>query len=130
MTRDDFNSVRLIGRLGRDPEQRHTASGMTVTTVSIAVGGGDKKDGGKWPTHWIDLKAFKEVAEALAALNKGSQIQLKGELTQESWEKDGVKRSKIVVIVREFEKLEKQPKSNDGSDDTARPSYSDDLEPF
>lgn len=130
MTRDDFNSVKLIGRLGRDPEQRYTASGMTVTTVSIAVGGGDKKAGGKWPTHWIDLKAFKEVAESLASLNKGSQIKLKGELTQESWEKDGAKRSKLVVIVREFEKLEKQPKSNDSFDDMAQPSESDGLEPF
>lgn len=130
MTRDDFNSVKLIGRLGRDPEQRHTTSGMAVTTVSIAVGGGDKKDGNKWPTHWIDLKAFKDVAEALAALNKGSQIKLKGELTQESWEKDGAKRSKLVVIVREFEKLEKQPSANDSSDDMALSSYSNDLEPF
>lgn len=127
MTRDDFNSVKLIGRLGRDPEQRYTASGLSVATVSIAVGGGDKKDGGKWPTHWIDLKAFKEVAEALASLNKGSQIKLKGELTQESWEKDGVKRSKLVVIVREFERLEKQSK-----DDMSQPfgADADGLEPF
>lgn len=129
MTRDDFNSVKLIGRLGKDPEQRYTANGINVATVSIAVGGGDKKDGGKWPTHWIDLKAFKDVAEALAVLSKGSQIKLKGELTQESWEKDGMKRSKLVVIVREFEKLEKQTKPNDGPDNMAI-SDSDDLEPF
>ncbi len=129
MTRDDFNSVKLIGRLGQNPEQRYTANGINVATVSLAVGGGDKKDGGKWPTHWIDLKAFKDVAEALAALSKGSQIKLKGELTQESWEKDGMKRSKLVVIVREFEKLERQTKPNDGPDNMAI-ADSDDLEPF
>lgn len=129
MTRDDFNSVKLIGRLGQNPEQRYTANGINVATVSLAVGGGDKKDGGKWPTHWIDLKAFKDVAEALAALNKGSQIKLKGELTQESWEKDGMKRSKLVVIVREFEKLEKQTKPNAGPDNMAI-SDPEDPEPF
>lgn len=30
MTRDDFNLVTLIGRLGKDPEQRHTGSGISV----------------------------------------------------------------------------------------------------
>lgn len=113
MTREDFNSVKLVGRLGRDSETRYTGSGIAITTTSIAVGGGDKKNGDKWPTHWIDIKAFKEIAEALGELKKGSQIQLKGELNQESWEsKTGEKKSKLIVTVREFENISRKPDAN------------------
>lgn len=120
MTKEDFNSVKLIGRLGKDPETRYTGAGIPITTVSIAVGGGEKKNGDKWPTHWIDIKAFKEVAETLGKLNKGSQIQLKGELNQESWTKDGAKKSKVVVLVRELEDItrERGSKSVKGDYDT------------
>ena len=32
-----LNRVQLIGRLGRDPEVRHTPSGKKVTSFSLAV---------------------------------------------------------------------------------------------
>ena len=116
MTRDDFNSATLCGRIGKDPEVHGK-----VTTVSIAVGGGDKKDGGKWPTHWFDLKAFGEVADQLAGMKKGESLRIKGELCQESWEKDGQKRSKVVVIIREIIKNERkdtapEPDAPDGQE--------------
>ena len=105
MGREDFNSVKLIGYIrGNAPETRFTKGGLAVTTVTLAVGGGKKNDGTYWPTHWIDIKAFSEIAEALAEYKKGDSVQLKGELCQESWKDKATqaKRSKIVVIVKEL----------------------------
>lgn|SRR4030065_1547051 len=112
MGREDFNSVKLIGYIrGKDPETRFTKGGLAVTTVTLAIGGGKKTDGTYWPTHWIDIKAFDKIAEALAEYKKGDSVQLKGELCQESWEDKATqaKRSKIVVIVKELTKKAEDP---------------------
>lgn len=107
-TKDDFNSTRLIGRAGSDFTTRFTASGVAITSGSIATGGGKKKDGSSWPTEWFDLKAFGkdgDSGEALADVKKGDMVWVKvGRLVQEQWkDKDGNPRSKVVIKVEEFE---------------------------
>lgn len=116
-TKDDFNSVRLIGRFGKDVTVRFSTAGKAITSGSIAVGGGKKKDGTEYPTHWIDIKAFGEIGEALGECKKGDGIQItKGELQQERWDdkETGKARSKIAVVVWEFHNMaqkEEKPKS-------------------
>lgn len=113
-TKDDFNKVQLIGRAGKDFETRFTREGIAITSGSIATGGGKKRDGGNWPTEWFDLKAFGEVAEALAETKKGDTVQVKvGRLNQEQWtdKESGKPRSKVIVKVEEFEIV--KPKDND-----------------
>lgn len=112
-TKDDFNKVQLIGRAGKDFEVRMIPNGM-ITSGSIATGGGKKKDGGKWPTEWFDLKAFGEIAEKLAEVKKGDAVCVKvGRLNQEQWtdKESGKARSKVVIKVEEFETI--KPKDDD-----------------
>lgn len=112
-TKDDFNSVKLIGRAGKDFETRFTQKGTAISSGSIAVGGGKKKDGTEYPTYWIDIKAFGEIGEALGECKKGDGIQItKGELQQERWndKETGKPRSKVVVVVWEFQKIGKEDK--------------------
>lgn len=104
-TKDDFNKAQIIGRAGKDFGVKVIPNGM-IASGSIATGGGKKKDGGSWPTEWFDLKAFGEVAEALAETKKGDTVWVKvGRLTQEQWDdkETGKPRSKVVVKVEEFE---------------------------
>lgn len=96
---EDLNRVLLVGRLVRDIELTHTQSGTALGKLSIAVNRRVKKDG-----NWIDEAGFYDAvqwgkrAEALAPyLLKGQQVAIDGSLKQDRWEKDGVKRSKVVI---------------------------------
>lgn len=98
-----MNQVTLKGLLGRAPELKHTTSGIAVATASLAVTKQFEKDGqSREITNWIELKAWREVAEKLAKAPKGAPVWIIGELTSESWEdKDtGKKRSKLLVTVQ------------------------------
>lgn len=96
----NFNAVVLGGRLTRDPETRSTNSGKTLANFGIAVGDRFRKE----TTHFFDCTAWGKTGEIICEhLSKGDPILVRGRLEQRSWEaKDGVKRSKIEVVVDEF----------------------------
>jgi single-strand DNA-binding protein len=104
------NSVSLIGRLGRDPETRHTQGGKTVTNFSVAVdeGFGDRKQ-----TYWIPVVAWEKTAEAAGKyLKKGSQVAVEGRLQVRSWDdKEGNKRTTTEVVANRLDFLTKPPSS-------------------
>ena len=101
----DINSVVLVGRLTRDVEIRFTKGGTPVGNLSIAVNRCAKK-GEEWvdEVSFFDCKRFGKQAEALAPyLIKGKLIAVVGQLEQERWEKDGQKRSKVVVNLNDIQ---------------------------
>jgi len=87
-----MNSVSIIGRLTRDPEQVATKGGTEMTTFSIAV------DGRKDEVNFFDCKTAELVAKYKA---KGEQVGVTGRLVQERWEKDGMKRSAVRIIAEQ-----------------------------
>src|SRR5665647_3917786 len=89
---DRMNSVSIIGRLTRDPEQVATKGGTEMTTFSIAV------DGRKDEVNFFDCKTAELVAKYKA---KGEQVGVTGRLVQERWEKDGMKRSAVRIIAEQ-----------------------------
>jgi len=99
----DFNNVTLMGRLTKDPELKTTVSGKNICSFTLAVSGfGDK-------TNFIDCKAWEKTGELVSKyVGKGQRLLVVGELEQESWEKDGQKRSKLGVLVRELQFIEKR----------------------
>ena len=100
------NKVFLMGNLTRDPEMRALPSGMSVASFSLAVNEKYKDRDGNWVerANFIDCEIFGNRAEAFAKyLGKGSPVFVEGKLRFEQWEKDGQKRSKIKVVVDNFE---------------------------
>jgi len=95
----DINTVNLVGRLTRDSELRYTSGGMAINNMSIAVNWSRKKgDTYVDEVSFFDVVLWGRQGEALSKyLLKGKQIAVMGELRQERWEKDGVKRSKVVI---------------------------------
>ena len=88
-----MNSLNIIGRLTRDPEQVATSTGTEMTTFGLAV------DAGKDEAHFFDCKCYGKTAELVARYkHKGEQVGVSGRLKQERWEKDGQKRSKVVIV--------------------------------
>src|SRR5690606_12562866 len=122
-----MNPVALIGRLGSTPQLRYTQNGTAVATCSIAVPRRRNRD----EVDWIDLTFWGKTAEiASQHLTKGRQIGITGRLQQERWEKDGEKRSKVVVVVDELTFIGSRSESGDQSGGAEGDDWNPDDVPF
>ncbi len=93
MTSDNF--VAITGNLVRDLELK-SAANKDVVNFSIAVNEGAKDDE---KVSYFDVTAWGHLAtHAAASLHKGERVSVTGRLTQNSWEKDGERRSKVVIV--------------------------------
>lgn len=100
-----FNKVILMGNLTRDPEVRTTPSGQSVTNFSLAVNRTWRgQDGAQQESvSYIDCVAWGKTGEIIAQyMQKGRALLVSGRLDQRSWEQDGQKRSKVEVVVEDF----------------------------
>lgn len=100
-----FNKVILMGNLTRDPETRQTPNGQSVTNFALAVNRTWKGQDGSTQEQvsFIDCVAWGRTGEVIAQyMQKGRPILVSGRLDQRSWEQDGNKRSKVEVIVEDF----------------------------
>jgi single-strand DNA-binding protein len=117
----NLNKVMLIGRLTRDPETRTFINGGKVTKFGFAVAYIRQKKNpatGEWEggeTAFIDVEVFnsnREGGRQLAdlveqRLRKGQQVYLEGRLRLNEWtDKDGQKRSKLLVVADNLEFLD------------------------
>lgn len=98
-----LNHLTIQGRLARDMEKRTTTGG--IDNVSFTVCWSEKykrQDGTEMETKcFLPCKAWRGTAGFLDRFfhNKGSEVLLEGRLETEEWEKDGEKRSRIVLNV-------------------------------
>ena len=94
-----FNIV-AVGTIGRI-EVKSLQNGTMVTEGSIAS---NRQVKGEKQTDWLNFKAFGKTAETIGNfVKKGDQAIFSGSLQTESWEKDGQKQSKTVMVVERFE---------------------------
>ncbi len=114
----DINRVIQVGRLTKNAELSYTNTGFALTKMSIAVNR-RRKQGDQWvdEANFFDCQIWGKRGEALQNyLVKGQQIALEGELKQERWEKDGVKRSKVTIEATNIQllggKKDQQPQQN------------------
>jgi single-strand DNA-binding protein len=88
-----LNKIQLIGNVGKDPELRHTGSGVAVAEFSLATGERwkDKQTGEvKERTEWHTIVAWDKLAENVNVyVAKGMRIYVEGALRTEKYEKDG-----------------------------------------
>jgi single-strand DNA-binding protein len=100
-----FNKVVLMGNLTRDPELRTTPNGQNVCGFSLAVNRTWKNASGEQQeaVDYIDCNIWGKPAEIINQyMKKGSGILVSGRLQQRSWEQEGQKRSKVEVVVEDF----------------------------
>ena len=103
------NRVFLVGRLGRDPEQRFTASGTAVTNFSLATDERWKDQSGERQTRteWHQIVVWGRLAEICNQyLNKGKLVFIEGRLQTREWDdRDGNKRRTTEVVASEMRML-------------------------
>ncbi len=95
-----LNRITVAGRCAADPEKRMTASGVPVTSVTLACDRDFKGKDGNKETDWIDVVAFRETADFLAKyFSRGRVAIVTGRLQIRSWtDKDGNKRRSAEVV--------------------------------
>src|SRR5260370_3760014 len=104
------NKVILLGNVGKDPEIRATASGMTVANFSIATTDRIKGQDGQYTdkTEWHNLVAFQRTAEIIRDyVKKGNKLYIEGRLQTSSWDDKttGQKKYKTEIIVSDLSLL-------------------------
>ncbi len=101
------NKVFLMGNLTRDVELKYTPSNQPVATFGIAMNRRYKtKDGeNREETTFVDCEAWARTAEVMSEyLSKGRPVFIEGRLKLDQWQdKDGNKRSKLRVVVENFQ---------------------------
>lgn len=118
------NKVILLGNVGKDPEIRATASGMTVANFSIATTDRIKGPDGQYTdkTEWHNLVAFQRTAEIIRDyVKKGNKLYVEGRLQTSSWDDktSGQKKYKTEIIVSDLSLL-----SGRGEGDSSSGGYS------
>ncbi len=112
-----LNKVMLIGNLGKDPELRHTGSGMAVATFSLATSERYKnKQSGEWEekTEWHNVVLWGKQAETAGQyLSKGKTVYIEGRLQTRKWQdRDGNNRYTTEVVGESMKML--SPKGDGG----------------
>jgi single-strand DNA-binding protein len=122
------NKVFLLGNVGKDPEIRSTAGGMTIASFTLATADRQKDAQGNWAdkTEWHNLVAFQRTAEIVRDyVKKGTQIFVEGKIQTRSWDdkESGAKRYKTEILVNELSLLGK-PGGGEGGGGYSRSSSS------
>ena len=108
----DVNKIILLGRLGADPIQRETKSGISVVHFSVATSrilrGSGEAEGNNSPpaeeTQWHRIVAWGKLGENCAQyLRKGSRAYIEGSVRTRKYEsKDGEARVAFEVHAEEI----------------------------
>jgi single-strand DNA-binding protein len=99
----NINRVVLVGNLTRDPELRHTPSGMAVCKLRVAVNTRQKDQAtGQWgdKPNYFDVTVWGNQGESCAQfLSKGRPVAIDGRLDWREWDaQDGTKRQAVEII--------------------------------
>lgn len=140
------NKVILVGRLGKAPESRFTASGTAVCSFSLATSETFKDKAGEkqQKTEWHNIQLWAKLAEIAGQyLDKGSLIYLEGRLQTRKWQdRDGNDRYTTEIVGERLQMLDSKGDRSDsgapanstgtaaGSAAYEEPSFSDDDIPF
>ena len=113
-----LNKVLLMGNLTRDPELRVTPKGTPICQFSLAINRQFKMESGETREEviYVDIEAWGKQGETLARYTrKGRQLFVEGRLRFDSWERDGQKRSKLSVVVENFQFLDSGTGGGEGA---------------
>lgn len=93
-----LNHLSFQGRLVDAPAFGQTGSGVEYANFRLAW---SEKYKDRETKCFLDCKTFGGTAQFMGKFfrDKGQEMLAEGKLTTEEWEKDGQKRSKIVLIV-------------------------------
>lgn len=115
-----------IGRLTRDVELKFTPTGVAVASFSIAINRTFKNQQGEYEADFINVVAFKKLAENVANYTqKGSLVAVEGRIQTRSYENKQGQRVYVTEIIADSVQFLESKKQEEKPRYTANPS-----EPF
>lgn len=95
-----LNRITLMGRLTRDPELRHTQSGNSVASFTLACDRDYAAQGAEKETDFIDVVAWRNTADFVSKyFSKGRMAVVSGRLQIRNWQdKEGNKRKTAEIV--------------------------------
>ena len=94
-----MNKAFLIGRLTKDPEVRHTQSGMACCQITLAVNRPKQKDK-EQEADFINVIVWDKQGENLAKYQtKGNQIAVEGRIQTRNYENNEGKKVYVTEVV-------------------------------
>jgi len=114
-----YQTLILIGNLGKDPELRYTPGGTAVGEFGLAMSRRFRdKNTNDWREDvcFVDVTAWGRTGEVCCEyLAKGRPVFVEGRLQLDTWEgQDGKKRSKLRVVADNVQFLERRGGDRDG----------------
>ncbi|NLW06473.1 MAG: single-stranded DNA-binding protein [Clostridia bacterium] len=125
-----LNRVILIGRLTRDPELRYTASGVALTTFSLAVDRNYVNQQGERGVDFIRITTWRKLAENCANhLSKGRLVAVEGRLQTRSYETPEGQKRQVTDVVADDVRFLDWPREGKGTgaDSIGPDSYDQDF---
>ena len=107
-----LNHIVTMGRLTADPIRRVTASGIPVTSFSIACDRDFKNADGEKVTDFIDCVAWRNTAEFVSKyFTKGRMAVVDGRLQLRDWiDREGNKRRSAEIVANSVNFGDSRPK--------------------
>lgn len=107
-----MNTINIVGRVGREPEQRQ-AGQNTVASLSVAVSHGKDK------TSWFNVQIWGKGAETVMNyVHKGDLVGFTGQHVEETWtDKSGEQRKKWVLDASRVHLMPKTANARDEQPD-------------
>ena len=99
-------NVSILGNLGRAPEMRVNAEGVSVANFSIASNSvRNTPQGAVKKTDWFRVTAIGRQAETLARYaKKGSRLYVQGKLTFNPWlDREGAPQVSADLLLQDFQ---------------------------
>ena len=95
-----LNKIAVMGRLTRDPELRHTESGVAVCSFTVACDRDYKAENAEREADFIDVVAWRSTAEFVSKyFVKGRMAVVEGRLQSRKWtDKSGQNRVAWEII--------------------------------
>lgn len=109
-----LNVVALNGRLTADPELRHTASEIAVTSFTLAVDRGYVKAGSERQTDFVDIVCWRGTAEFVSKyFHKGQLVAVEGSIqTRNYTDSQGNKRKATEIVASNVHFAESRREGN------------------
>ena len=115
-----YSFAIVEGGLGRDPEIKSTTSGTRVANFSL---GYERGFGDKARTVWVNIVAFKELADLTEKyLKKGKPVRVFGEIDVRSWDdkETGKKRYVTEIVANKIDFVDSGSRSSESGERPTR----------
>ena len=112
-----MNLVILSGRLTKDGELRTNEGGVSFYHNSIAVKRSYKNADGNYDSDFFNFTLISPGESLVKYLTKGKSVLIRGEIKNNSYEKDGSKKTTTEIMVMKIELIGSKEEKKETSDD-------------